>query len=337
MATLAGLQRDSYFRYVFPFVFYLGAAYPRHLCTDDRAIPPNAEGSALSCGIDRCGDCFLPWIWVVATRLDKLAETTQWASSYQTNLLGRVNYWLYNLGIGFVDFEWPVSFTNPLSYLILAVVAYSTYQLCRHTPKRAWLFVVLLMSVSTLAQIVPDVLGEGRRSLLPRYSLTAYLGIEMAVAYVIAQAFSTDSLKSDHRKTQQVCVVALLFGGVLSSLLITQSLGWGKGSSNLILEAAPFINSTGQPVVLTDADHTFILSLSHQVSPDTRFILLNKENNPDYVATLKQLSPNSVFFTYNPSESLLAFLESTENIVMTESTKAERKAHLYQFKLLPER
>lgn len=285
------------------------------------------------------GIAFLPWVWVVATRLERLEKTTDWASSYKTDLLSRAEYWLYNLGIGFVDFDWPVSFTNPFSYLLLGAVAYSTYQLYRHTPKRIWLFVVLLMSVSTLAQIVPDVLSDGRRSLLPRYSLTAYLGIELAVAFAIAQVFGSQksqwafnpAQRINPIRSQQVGAIALLLGGVISSLLITQSMGWGKGSSALTLQAAPLIKSVAQPVVLTDADYTYMLSLSYQVSPDTRFILLDETQASEYPAALKQLPPDSNLFVYSASESLLAATQATENVVIDQQpTDALRQAQLYQ-------
>lgn len=268
------------------------------------------------------GVAFLPWVWVVATRLARLEKTTNWASSYKTDLLSRMSYWLHNLGIGFIDFDWPVSLTNPLSYLLLFAVAYSTYQLYRHTPKRIWIFVVLLMSVSTLAQIVPDVLSGGRRSLLPRYSLTAYLGIELAVAYAIAQVFGspkgqwTKDFKQQlgQIKGQQVGAVALLLGGVLSSLLIVQTPGWGKGSSTVSLTVAPQINQVQHPVVVTDVEYFYVLSLSYLVAPDTRFILFNHERSPDYATALERIPPGSDFFIYSPSEELSAFMQTADSV-----------------------
>ncbi len=299
------------------------------------------------------GIAFLPWVWVVATRLSRLEKTTRWASSYKTDLFGRAEYWLHNLGIGFVDFDWPVSFTNPLSYLVLAGVAYSTYQLCRHTPRRVWLFVLLLMAVSTLAQVVPDILNGGRRSLLPRYSLTAYLGIELAVAYAIAQVFnppkplqlrSRDYLHGYARKSlvswasqwkgSQIAVSALLLGGLISSLLITQSLGWGKGSSASTLQVAPLINTVAQPIVLTDVDYSYVLSLSYQVSPDTRFVLSNKSQDPGYVNALEQIPLDHKFFIYDVSPSLMTFLKTAENVVIEEQTGALDKAGLYEAQLI---
>ena len=295
------------------------------------------------------GVAFVPWVWVVVTQLSRLEKTTRWASTYKTNLISRAEYWLHNLGIVFVDFDWSVSFTNPFSYAVLVGVAYSTYQLCRRTPKRVWLFVVLLMFISTLAQVVPDTLNGGRRSLLPRYSVTAYLGIELAVAYAITQVsnyskplrFSShghlrwDAWKNwrhwtEKRRGYQTAVSALLLGGAVSSLLITQSMGWGKGSSASILPAAPLINAVAQPIVLTDVDYTYVLSLSYKVSPDTRFVLLDEAHNPNYTAALQQLPLDRIFFVYGASPSLLTFLQTAKNVVVEEQTSALEEAGLYQ-------
>ena len=299
------------------------------------------------------GIAFLPWVWVVATRLSRLEKTTRWASSYETNLLNRAESWLHNLSIGFIDFDWPVSFTNPLSYLLLAGVAYSTYQLCRHTPRRVWLFVVLLMTVSTLAQVVPDVLIGGRRSMLPRYSLTAYLGIELAVAYAIAQVFGSRKSEGDRFTRSAIPVrksdtdwlllrkgsaVLLLLGGVLSSLLITQSLGWRKGfAAAANLDISTQINQVDQ-VVVTDIEYFYVLSLSYLVLPDTRFIAINHEQSSNYATMLNQIEPGGRFFVYSPSEALVEFMQTAENLeidLTVDQSRANRRGQLYRARLLP--
>lgn len=299
------------------------------------------------------GIVFLPWMWVVATRLSRLEKTTRWASSYRTSLLSRAETWLHNLGTGFIDFDWSVIFINPLSYLLLAGVAYSTYQLCRHTPRRVWLFVVLLMAVSTLAQVVPDVLNGGRRSLLPRYSLTAYLGIELAVAYAIAQVFSFQESKRNRftgsaipvRKShadwlllRKGSAVLLLLGGVLSSLLITQSLGWRKGAAAAAnLDISTQINQVDQ-VVVTDVEYFYLLSLSYLVLPDTRFVAINHERSSNYETILDQIEPGGSFFVYSPSKALVEFMQTAENLktdLTADKAGANLRGQLYRAQHLP--
>ncbi len=297
---------------------------------------------------------FLPWVWVIISRHSQLEKTTRWASNYQTGLLDRVEYWVHNLGIGFVDFNWPVSFTNPLSYLLLAGFLYSLYQLYRYTPKRVWLFVVLLMGVSAFAQVVPDILNSGRRSLLPRYSLTVYLAIELAVAYamaltvgpIVGQSQGSSAVswpQPSGLKARQLGVLALLLGGVVSSLLIAQSLDWGKGSSTISLTASPQINQIEQPIVISDTEYFYLLSLSYYVNPDTRYLLLNEAQPESYDAALAQLPPGSEFFVYSPSATLAAAIQSNaaleSDIVLPEVGPSEAqpnpKRGLYTVRRLP--
>ncbi len=288
---------------------------------------------------------FLPWAWVIITRHSQLEETTKWASNYKTSIFERAEYWVHNLGIGFVDFNWAVSFVNPFSYLLLAGFLYSLYQLYRHTPKRVWLFVALLMGVSAFAQVVPDILNSGRRSLLPRYSLTVYLGIELAVAYAMARAVGprVDRLQSGWLKARQFGILMLLLGGVISSLLTAQSLDWGKGSSTVSLVASPQINQAEQPIVISDTEYFYLLSLSYYVRPDTRYLLLNREQPESYAAALAQLPPGSEFFVYSPSALLAEAIESNEalesDIVLPEAQSSEAQANpqrgLYTVRRLP--
>lgn len=291
---------------------------------------------------------FLPWVWVVVSRSDKLSQTTRWASTFDIGLIGRSQHWLYNLGIGFIDFDWPIKWNNPFSYLILVAVAASTWQLCRHAPKRVWLFVVLLISVSTVGQILPDLLNGGRRSIVARYSLTAYLGLELAVAYAIARLFIPDiaspirnsldpprgRMRGNFINLQRLAVLSLLLGGALSSLLITQSLGWGKGTSGVIAKTAAIINQTEQPLILTDADHPYPLSLSHKITPDARFVLINRDAaviTPAVKLTdaIAQLPEGQQFFIFAASKPLVASMDADPTVTVEVQSKQMRQAQLY--------
>ena len=287
---------------------------------------------------------FLPWVGVIVSKMGRLDQTTKWASTFDTSLLVRLQYWLHNLGTGFVDLNWPATGNNPFSYLVLVAVAASTWQLCRHTPKRVWLFVILLMSVSTIGQIGPDLLNGGRRSLVARYSLTAYLGLELALACAIARSFSAVPLLKfsalpaklfiKTKRVQQIAVTALLLGGVVSSLLITQSPGWGKGTSGVIAKTAALINQTEQPLILTDADHPYALSLSHKISPNAQFVLINRDQSAaaqtaELTRAIAQLPSDQIFFVFAASKPLVAFLEA-EPTVAIEQSKTMRQAQLYQ-------
>ncbi|MGD1900609.1 MAG: hypothetical protein ACFB16_27185, partial [Phormidesmis sp.] len=296
---------------------------------------------------------FSPWVWIVLTRMNTLGKTTKWASTYDSSLLARVGVWLHNIGIGFIDFDLPVKFINPFSYLILGLLIYGIYLLCRYTPKRVWLFVVLLMAVSALGQMIPDLLQGGRRSLLSRYSLTVYLGMELAVGYAIARAFAPQSNRELERKSgfrksqswlagwsadwvaqgQKIAAIALIVGGLVSSGMVTQSLTWARGTSRVTAQASPIINQSQSIWILSDVDHTYTLSLSHQLAPEKHFVLVNREQSSDYAAALAQVlaqvPKKGDFFVYAPSEAMVDFLQASNSVRLLPRTRELRLAQLY--------
>ncbi|MEO0648668.1 MAG: hypothetical protein AAFZ17_21360, partial [Cyanobacteria bacterium J06650_10] len=137
-------------------------------------------------------------------------------------------------------------------------------------------------------------------------------------------------------KGRKVGAIALILGGLVSSGMVTQSLTWAKGTSQVTAKASPLINQgldSGQSrFVLTDVDHTYTLSLSHQVSPDTRFVLVNREQSPDYAAAMSQIPENSDFFVYAPSAAMLEFLQTADDVSLLPQTRDFRLAQLYQVK-----
>lgn len=259
------------------------------------------------------GVAFIPWIWVIVANLDRLEETTKWASQYNTDLFTRVAFWLNNICIGFIDFQWPVSLRNPIVYVVFAVVMGCIYLLCQHTLRRVWLFILLLAGVTAMGQIVPDLMLGGRRSLLPRYGLMSYIGLEMAVAFGVYQVWqwllqrelSPDSAILGRRLygLQRVGLMAMVIGGIISCGLTSQSLDWGKGSSGLNLAIAPIINQSESPLIIGDED-TYMLSLSYLVMPDVEFKLLdNPSISPETIMTASE--PERDRFLYVPSNELL--------------------------------
>ncbi|MEO0350891.1 MAG: glycosyltransferase family 39 protein [Cyanobacteria bacterium P01_A01_bin.15] len=269
-----------------------------------------------------CGLAFAPWLAVILGNLDRLEKTTRWASQYNTGLFDRLAFWLTNIAMGFVDFNGAASLKNPVIYLVLGLVLSSIYLLCKHTPRQVWLFVLMLMGVTGLGQIVPDLMLGGRRSLLARYSLTSYIGLEMAVAFGIyhgwqrilqrdfspyQQRFSKSGIVGKNLYAVHRCgTVLIVILGIVSSGLISQSLDWGKGSSSLNLAIAPIVNATPSPLVIGD-EETFMLSLSYKVKPSVEFKLMARNpvgTNISFESS-GPLTAEPDTFLYFPSNQLL--------------------------------
>lgn len=248
---------------------------------------------------------FMPWIWVIMTNLARLETTTKWASQYNTDVLTRIGFWLNNICIGFVDFRWSISLKNPIVYLVCALVVGCIYLLCKHTSRRVWLFVLLLAGVTAMGQIVPDLVLGGRRSLLPRYGLTSYIGLQMAVAYGIYHGWRWLRRESVQLALPTLGLTIMVLGGIISCGLTSQSLDWGKGSSGLNLAIAPIVNQSHAPLIIGDED-TYMLSLSYLVNPDVEFKLLEDPTvAPEAIMADTLTRDDRDRFLYVPSNELL--------------------------------
>lgn len=128
---------------------------------------------------------FSPWLGVI---LQNFAKFTGNTASVGNSLADLEQRWLLNLSRIFFDVNQGPSWINPIAYLLLALVIYAIYRLCRDTPPRVWLFVISLMGVLGLALLVPDVLWGGRRSNNIRYIVPCVIGIQLAVAYWLQAA-----------------------------------------------------------------------------------------------------------------------------------------------------
>jgi uncharacterized membrane protein len=256
---------------------------------------------------------FVPWIWVFVTSTDRTESTTKWVSSFKVSIFHRIEYWLHNLSVVFWDFNQDnPDFRNLVPYLIAALVGYAVYHLCRHTPRRVWVFVLLLIGVTAVSQIVPDLLSSagGRRSLLSRYLIPTYVGIQIAVAYLLATQVANPSLKQWQQRCWQGIFAIVMTAGVLSCAVSVQSPSWWtKGSSSINPQVAPFVNQASRPLLISDASHTFILSLSHFLKPDVRVQLFTPESlerSADKLALAKTApSPPEQVFLYFPTKDLL--------------------------------
>ncbi len=210
------------------------------------------------------------WAWVVQN-----LPTGQFYQRWVTNLIRA----FFDVQIGADDpFNVPLGFARPTTYLmvpILLLVGYSMYFLWRKTPARVWLFVLLIMAFSTLPMALPDLISGGMRSTIPRYQLPSYLGIQLAVSYLLAAKLSDVTSGIWQQKLWRGITVSLLSCGVISCVLILQAdTWWNKYGDYYSTEPVRIINQSPAPLVYSETNYVRILSLSHQLDPKVRLQLV---------------------------------------------------------------
>lgn len=252
---------------------------------------------------------FMPWVLIILVNWSKISKLTTWITSYNASFLTRIWYLIYNISTIFIDLNYRFNPKNISPYICLILVLYSIYFLYIKTPKKAWLFVFLIISTTAAPQILPDLIWGGRRAIIARYLTPSYLGIQLAIAYLFATKITFISVKSWHRKFWQFVMVMLLSAGVLSCAIISQApSGRTQGSTPLMnLQVAQIVNHTSQPLVISDAFYPYILSLSHLLDSKVSLQLITKPETsyiPEHFSNV---------FLYKPSQALIDKLSNKQN------------------------
>ncbi len=225
---------------------------------------------------------FLPWLWVIVTNRAQAESATSWISSAKLALPKLVQSWIHNVSISFFDLNLGASASATIleriiskvaDLTLLGLIGYSLYFLYHQTPKRIWLFVFTLVVTPSLASILPDVITGGMRSVIPRYGIPSYLGIQLAMAYLLATKITDSKAKIQQQKLWQLSLVALLSFGILSCAVISQSEGWWSKTVGEIREVARITNEAKSPLLIGNPTVGDILSLSHLLDSKVKFLI----------------------------------------------------------------
>ena len=253
---------------------------------------------------------FAPWLFAVIANLSKVQSGTNWAAQ-KVNLLSLAAMWAGNISRLFLDLgvgsDDPVVSFIPLIppiLTLLIITVYTIYFICKNTPKKVWLFVLIFIAVTWLALVVPDLIFGGRRSGVTRYTIPCYLGIQLAVAYLLAVKIRREAL-------WRLVVIALLLSGILSCAISSEAqVWWNKGPDRTKYnpQVAYIINQATRPLLLSDANPAHVLSLSYLLDPKVRFQLV------DQPKVFKISQGFSDVFLYKPSEKFRRALEEEGNL-----------------------
>ena len=262
---------------------------------------------------------FLPWIVVLFINYKQALIMTA-AQDIKTPLLYFIKSWLGNLSRNFIDTGFSSS--SPLavpwsslvfpSISVLAVLALVTYSLSflgRHTPKKTWLFVFILIGFTSLAIIIPDLILGRRTSVTGRYMIPSYLGIQLAVSYLFGTQFN--SLKKGSSTFWRLTLLALLTSGVISCMVISPAETWWNNLTDTNnRQLAQIINQPNNPLVVQEIAsyppryNVFnLISLSYLLEPDVKFKFI-----PKNTVTKIPLEFSHVFFI-SPSHALKSGIE----------------------------
>lgn len=234
---------------------------------------------------------FTPWIYFVITSEGLLNTSTSWIA-VPLPLLISVQSTLFNFSRSFVDFN--LDFSNPIAYgfmiPLLILQGYAVYVLCRHASIRIWWFILTFVGSTALAFGLPDLLSGGQRFTVTRYLIPCFMGLQLAVAYLLATWFIT--LQRWKVRSATIVFSLLIALGIASCGVYTQAdTWWNKVLNANYHQVAAIVNGSDRPLLITDAfgyNPASMISLSYLLKPDARFLLLPPVGNAFPMKTLPQ-------------------------------------------------
>ncbi|MHC5938990.1 glycosyltransferase family 39 protein [Nostoc sp.] len=258
---------------------------------------------------------FLPWAWILIINQSQAKKDLDWTFIYHLKNSELKDIWIQHLGRIFFDLnQEPWDFY--VHRVLLVLVVYAFYYLCRQTPISVWLLIILLTGVSTLPLMVPDLIFGGMRSVIARYMIPSLLGVELAIAYLLGRNLANPSLKSWHQKLWQLLLVILVSGSILSCAVSAQATIWyNKGHNGENIAVGKIVNQTTHPLLISDAEVGHILSLSHSLNPNVQILLKPSNTFKVYLPTAKELERFSDVFLYryHPRKDWLKELAKQQN------------------------
>ncbi|MBD1896765.1 glycosyltransferase family 39 protein [Coleofasciculus sp. FACHB-129] len=256
---------------------------------------------------------FVPWVWVVLSSdriIDRVASAPK-----PPNLFTLVKWWTRNLSNIFLDVDpsgyWfdPIGYDDPFSIpLSLILVGYSIYFLYRHTPAKVWLFIFTFTGMAVIPLMLRDLMTGGFLSTAPRYLIPSYLGIQIAIAYLLASKITWSFNSIRQQKLWQFVIVVLLSCGVLScAISFPAEVWWNKFMDTYNPQVARIVNQASHPLVISDTKIPgSVLSLSRLLSPKVQLQLVSQPKN--FLAA----DGFSEVFLFDSSDTLRNQLEKTQ-------------------------
>ena len=257
---------------------------------------------------------YIPWIYVLGSNLQRASATTDW-TRVSPGWLYLVKLWILSFTALFFDLDF--GFDNIFTYLarvpFLILIIAAIYQIFYLASRSTWLFVLTSIFVPFLILALPDLIIGGKRSAVSRYLISCFPGVQLAVAYLLANSVTAG------RRFWQFIMAAVFTASIVSCVVSSFSdTWWSKDLSYFNAEVARNINqeaianrSIKDTIVISDRGNDFtnmgdLLSLSYLLDKDVRLMLLSQ--SPD----IEMLNKYSAPLVFRPSEKLRSALKRNQ-------------------------
>jgi len=257
---------------------------------------------------------FSPWLLIIFKGAAQQQTTTSWANN-SLGLFALIKSWSTDFSRIFIDFGLNRDSNSLLLLAMIPIflgciflVAISIYNLCTKTPKKVYLFILIMSFTPIFILGLRDVISGGQLSTEARYLLPSYIFAQIAISHLICNQFTG----SKFWKLVTITLVAL---GISSCIAISQATSWwnkGEGQNKYNLQVATIINQSSSPLLIASGNisngYSFIdviLCLNHMLDPKVKLKLTVEPEFPNITST----ETANKLFVYLPSVALRQHLE----------------------------
>lgn len=220
---------------------------------------------------------FIPWIYFIVRFYPIIQASTEWTGDPVPEWIA-IQAGMLNFSRVLVDFD--LRLDNLWTYLLvvptLLLEIYAIYFVCRRAPYSISAFILTLIGGTFLSLMLPDLILDGQRAIVSRYLFPCYMGVLLAVAYLISAQLAAS--QTQRRRIGQGVFALVLCCGLASCVAISQAnTWWNKISSYYHPTIAQVLNQKPQPLLVTDAyaiNPGNAVALSYLVKPHVKFLLL---------------------------------------------------------------
>jgi uncharacterized membrane protein len=221
---------------------------------------------------------FMPWAYCIIANFSRVEGNLSWLTK-EGNPFYLMGMWGFNFSSIFYDadhtykalenFNMGVLLSYFIRVLMLILAAYSTVFIYIKKPKHIWLNILTLIFVPFLLLALPDLLYGGRRSGWGiRFLIPCYVGVEVAVAYLLSKKMVDDSLLT--QKIWKGIAAVVIACGIVSCGISSQAeRWWNKGAKYNLPQLSSVINRARRPLLIINPSGT-LLSFSHLLKSETR-------------------------------------------------------------------
>ncbi len=263
---------------------------------------------------------FAPWLWVLFTSPPR--SGTVWMDrkpdllSMTARLVGVISRTFVDFGISPNDSLVSMLLSAPIILILLALIGYSLYFVFRYSEERVWLFIFLLIGVTSLVIILSYLILD-KQMATTRYLLPVSLGIQLSVSYLLATKIQVNHWAEGIGKQRfwRISIILLSFLGILSCTIRAQSEVWWNQIPRLtehIPQISKTINQADRPLVISDASRGIprwlLYSLGHKLAPKVKLQLLLEPDMP-----VMKYDSGDVFL-FQSSETLRTKIETLYDV-----------------------